>query len=162
MSLNNIRSDKLVYKLLLHLINSFDFEMEHYNVKYIQQSAIKQFNNQIIVGKSDIIGVDKTSTSLNLRNRFQVKILSKQTDYEKAFDNIDYAVSVVLFTLLFNSELKYRNIEFISSKNYINEQYSVKMTILDFNVDDMFDKCFLPDNCMDWIVNLKNIDYEVV
>nr|WP_302577936.1 hypothetical protein [Methanobrevibacter arboriphilus] len=134
-----IRTNRFIYKLLLKIQEGFYFDFEEYSIKYIEQSSLNQENNQIVVGKSNIINVGKTSSNMKVRCQFQIKILSKRVEYSEAFDNIEEMENTILAILLNHKELKYRNIKWEKDMNFTTEQYDYKMCIMTFTADDILD-----------------------
>lgn len=157
-----MRINKFVYKLLLNFQDGFDYDFEDWKIKFIEQSSLDQENNQIVITKANIIKViKKSSSTMEVRSQFQIKILSKRMDYQEAFDLIEEAEDIILNILLNYKELKYKNIAFLNDKSFISEQYDNKMSVLTFECNDELD-IDLIQGIKEWVVEIEDTDLKVV
>jgi hypothetical protein len=157
-----MRINKYVYKLLLKFQEGFDYDFEDWKIKFIEQSSLDQENNQIVITKANIVKViRKSSSTLEVRSQFQIKILSKRMDYEESFELIEEAEDIILNILLNYKELKHKKIAFINDKSFISEQYDNKMSILTFECNDTLD-IDLIKGIKEWIVEIEDTDLKVV
>lgn len=157
-----MRINKFVYKLLLKFQEGFDYDFEDWKIKFLEQSSLDQENNQIVITKANIIKVlKKSSSTMEVRSQFQIKILSKRMDYQEAFDLIEVAEDIILNILLNYKELKYKKIAFINDKSFISEQYDNKMSVLTFECNDTLD-IDLIEGIKEWVVEIEDTDLKVV